>query len=62
MQGHQTSPLSDYKVMPRSLLSNVLILIVSAGLVVLAIRLLHTRLTSVVSRDAVINGTLILVS
>lgn len=59
MQVNPISTLSDYKVQPRSLLSNLLILMISAGLIVLSLRLLQTRLTSVISRDAVINGTLI---
>lgn len=59
MQVQPTSTLSDYKVQPRSLLSNLLILTASIGLVFLSLRLLHTKLTSVISRDAVINGTLI---
>lgn len=59
MQGHQTSILPDYKVAPRSLLSNLLILSVSVGLVTVSVHLLHTKFTSVISRDAVINGTLI---
>jgi multidrug resistance efflux pump len=59
MQGQSISTVSDYKTMPRSLLSNLLILMASAGLIIFAMRLLHTRLTSVISRDAVINGTLI---
>jgi len=59
MQGHQTSILPDYKVTPRSLLSNLLIIAASVGLVIVSVRLLHTKFTSVISRDAVINGTLI---
>lgn len=59
MQGHQTSILPEYKVTPRSLLSNLLILAASVGLVIASVRLLHTKFTSVISRDAVINGTLI---
>lgn len=59
MQGHQTSILPEYKVKPRSLLSNLLILSASVGLVIVSVRLLHTKFTSVISRDAVINGTLI---
>ncbi len=59
MQGHQTSILPGYKVAPRSLLSNLLILSVSVGLVTVSVHLLHTKFTSVISRDAVINGTLI---
>lgn len=59
MQGHQTSILPDYKVTPRSLLSNLLILTASVGLVIVSVHLLHTKFTSVISRDAVINGTLI---
>lgn len=59
MQGHQTSSLPDYKVTPRSLLSNLLILTASVGLVIVSVRLLHTKFTSVISRDAVINGTVI---
>lgn len=59
MQGHQTSTIPEYKVTPRSLLSNLLILAASVGLVIVSARLLHTKFTSVISRDAVINGTLI---
>ena len=59
MQGHQTSITPDYKITPRSLLSNLLILGASVGLVIVSVRLLHTKFTSVISRDAVINGTLI---
>jgi multidrug resistance efflux pump len=59
MQGHQTSILPEYKVTPRSLLSNLLILTASVGLVIVSVRLIHTKLTSVISRDAVINGTVI---
>jgi multidrug resistance efflux pump len=59
MQGHQTPILPDYKVTPRSLLSNLLILTASVGLVIVSVQLLHTKFTSVISRDAVINGTLI---
>jgi multidrug resistance efflux pump len=59
MQGQSTSPLADDLVAPRSLIANLLIFFVSAGLIALSARLLHTRITSVISRDAVINGTLI---
>ena len=59
MQGHSTTTISDEKVIPRSLLANLLLLMISAGLVILSLRLLHDRLTSVISRDAVINGTLL---
>lgn len=59
MQGHQTSILSDYQVTPRSLLSNLLILTASIGLVIVSARLIYTKFTSVISRDAVINGTVI---
>jgi multidrug resistance efflux pump len=44
---------------PRSLLANLVLLVVSVGLLVAAFRLLHDKLTAVISKDAVINGTLI---
>jgi multidrug resistance efflux pump len=59
MQGYPNTTLREERGIPRSLLSNLLILIAGTGLVVLSLRLLHDRLTSVISRDAVINGTLI---
>jgi multidrug resistance efflux pump len=59
MQGHPITTLVDEKIIPRSLLSNLLILMAGAGLIVWSLRLLHTKLTEVISRDAVINGTLI---
>lgn len=50
---------SEQRLVPRSLLSNLLLILISAGLVVWAFRLLHDKLTLVTSRDAVINGALI---
>lgn len=43
----------------RSFIANLIIVTASVSLVVWALQLLHTRLTSVISRDAVINGALI---
>jgi multidrug resistance efflux pump len=59
MQGHPITTISDDKILPRSLFSSLLILLASTGLVILSLRLIHDRMTSVISRDAVINGTLI---
>jgi multidrug resistance efflux pump len=59
MQGHQITTLADYKVTSRSLLSNLLLVALSTGLLYASFRLLYTKFTSVISRDAVINGTLI---
>lgn len=59
-QPGQTLPeLSDYDVKPRSFLTSLMLVLISAGLVILSLRLLYTKFTSVISRDAVINGTLI---
>lgn len=43
----------------RSWIANLLIITVSVGLAAWSFRLLHDKLTSVISRDAVINGTLV---
>lgn len=59
-QPGQTLPeLSDYGVKPRSFLTSLMLVFISAGLIILSGRLLYTKFTSVISRDAVINGTLI---
>jgi multidrug resistance efflux pump len=50
---------ADPQITPRSLLSNALIVLISAGLLVWAVRLMHTKMTSVISRDAVINGIVV---
>jgi multidrug resistance efflux pump len=49
----------EYKVQARSLPSNLLILVISVGLILWSFRLIQTKLTSVTSVDAVVNGTLI---
>jgi multidrug resistance efflux pump len=55
MQGAETA---EYKMPLRSLLSNLLIIFASAGLIIWTFRLIQTRFTSVISLDAVINGVL----
>ena len=52
------SPHRD-AVATRSLLANLTVLALSVGLIVITFRLLQERFTTVVSRDAVINGTLV---
>jgi multidrug resistance efflux pump len=54
----QTAESVKYKIPSRSLLSNLLICVVSTGLIAWSIQLIQTRFTSVISRDAVINGVL----
>lgn len=55
------STTQDYpaQISTRSWLANILIILAGAGLIYWSFRLLQTRLTSVISRDAVINGVLI---
>jgi len=55
MQDSQEYPQSGRM---RSLLSNLLVVTLGVGLIIWSFRLIQTRLTSVVSRDAVINGVL----
>ncbi|ASC71002.1 ABC exporter membrane fusion protein, DevB family [Halomicronema hongdechloris C2206] len=52
-------PFVDKKPSARSIASNGLISIASIGLLIWAFQLLQTRLTSVVSHDAVINGAIV---
>ena len=54
----QTAESVKYKIPSRSLLSNLLICVISTGLIAWSIQLIQTRFTSVISRDAVINGVL----
>lgn len=59
-QPRQALPeLADYEVKPRSFFTSLMLVFISAGLIILSVRLLYTKFTSVISRDAVINGTLI---
>ncbi|HAA31298.1 MAG TPA: HlyD family secretion protein [Cyanobacteria bacterium UBA8553] len=59
-QPRQALPeLSDSEVKPRSFLTSLMLVLISGGLIILSGRLLYTKFTSVISRDAVINGTLI---
>lgn len=48
----------EYKVPTRSLLSNLLLILFSAGLVAWGFRFIQSKLTTVTSVDAVINGVL----
>jgi multidrug resistance efflux pump len=57
MLGFQEKKVSP--LVPRSLVSNTLVLAVGIGLVAWSFNLLKTKFTSVVSRDAVINGIII---
>ncbi len=57
MQSAQSAEIRGFS--SRSLLSNLLLISVSAGLVVWSLNLVKTRFTSVISRDAVINGVVI---
>jgi multidrug resistance efflux pump len=52
-------PSLEQKLPSRSILSNLLITLISIGLVVWTFQLLRTRFTSVVSIDAVINGAVV---
>ncbi len=52
-------PEKPHSFSSRSLVSNLLLVVTSAGLIVWSGQLIKTRVTSVISRDAVINGVLI---
>jgi multidrug resistance efflux pump len=58
MQEFKAPYTQELKTPSRSLLSNILILAASAGLVIWSIQFIQTRMTSVSSVDAVINGVL----
>jgi multidrug resistance efflux pump len=60
MQTYQKKQKNQLQSVPtRSLLSNLLIIAASAGLIAWSISLIKTKFTAVISRDAVINGVLI---
>ncbi|MBF2067792.1 MAG: HlyD family efflux transporter periplasmic adaptor subunit [Calothrix sp. C42_A2020_038] len=52
-------PKKSHSLSSRSIISNLLLVVASAGLVVWSGQLIKTRVTSVISRDAIINGVLI---
>lgn len=58
MQGFRNQKVTR-SLVPRSLASNIAVLAVGIGLFAWSFNLIKTRFTSVVSRDAVINGVLI---
>ncbi|MBW4605265.1 MAG: HlyD family efflux transporter periplasmic adaptor subunit [Calothrix sp. FI2-JRJ7] len=58
MQGFQGQKVTR-SLVPRSLVSNIAVLAVGIGLFAWSFNLIKTKFTSVVSRDAVINGVLI---
>lgn len=53
------NPEKSQIISSRSIVSNILLVVASAGLVVWSGKLIKTRTTSIISRDAVVNGVLI---
>jgi multidrug resistance efflux pump len=54
-----TQPEKSYTFSSRSLISNSVLIVASASLVIWSGQLIKTRVTSVISRDAIINGVLV---